>query len=224
MKKFLIILSITFGALMIALIVCRFTGILNYYSIATSSNEPTLRKNSIVFASNLKKPVRFDFILYKPQNPEFSSTAWIHRLCGMPGDKIQLINGVLFVNNQNTESDFSTYRNYVISNTDLGKIRKNLKIEDDQIYTLSEDSSIIPLQKRFIRDYNLAVRPFFTEDDNGEIFNIYKRKWTPDNFGPLVIPFDSYFVLGDNRGNSVDSRYIGCINKKNYIATKLGPE
>lgn len=206
---------------MIALIVCKFTGMLNYYSIATSSNEPTITKNSMVFVSNVKKPARFDFILYKPQNPEFGSNAWIHRLCGMPGDKIQLINGVLFVNNRNTESDFPTYRSYVISNTDLKKIRDNLKIEEDQIYTLSEDSSVIPLQKTFIEDHKLAVRPFFAEDDNGQIFNTYKRKWTPDNFGPIVVPADSYFVLGDNRGNSLDSRYLGCISKKNYIATKL---
>lgn len=31
------------------------------------------------------------------------------------------------------------------------------------------------------------------------------------NFGPLVVPPDSYFFLGDNRDNSADSRYIGVV-------------
>ena len=31
------------------------------------------------------------------------------------------------------------------------------------------------------------------------------------NFGPVVLPKDQYFFLGDNRDNSADSRYIGLV-------------
>ena len=34
------------------------------------------------------------------------------------------------------------------------------------------------------------------------------------DIGVDVIPSDSYFVVGDNRENSLDSRYIGLIKKK----------
>jgi len=37
------------------------------------------------------------------------------------------------------------------------------------------------------------------------------------NFGPLKIPPDSYFVLGDNRAASADSRYWGFLPRKNMI-------
>ena len=33
------------------------------------------------------------------------------------------------------------------------------------------------------------------------------------DIGVDVIPSDSYFVVGDNRENSLDSRYIGLIKK-----------
>jgi len=36
-------------------------------------------------------------------------------------------------------------------------------------------------------------------------------------FGPVVVPKDSYFFLGDNRDNSADSRYIGFVPRRLLI-------
>ena len=37
------------------------------------------------------------------------------------------------------------------------------------------------------------------------------------DFGPLVVPADSYYMLGDNRDDSADSRYIGFVPRRLLI-------
>jgi signal peptidase I len=42
-----------------------------------------------------------------------------------------------------------------------------------------------------------------------------------DNFGPVTIPADQFFMMGDNRDNSYDSRYWGFASKESMIGKPL---
>ena len=49
-----------------------------------------------------------------------------------------------------------------------------------------------------------------------ELEDNHSSKYTSD-FGPITLDNNSYYVLGDNRTNSVDSRMIGSISKSEII-------
>ena len=42
-----------------------------------------------------------------------------------------------------------------------------------------------------------------------------------DNYGPVTIPEGYYFAMGDNRDNSLDSRYWGFLPQENVIGEAL---
>ena len=57
-------------------------------------------------------------------------------------------------------------------------------------------------------DYRIIPR------EKGHLYINSKFMGSRDNFGPLIIPEEKYFMMGDNRDNSSDSRYWGFLDKE----------
>jgi signal peptidase I len=127
---------------------------------------------------------------------------YIKRCTGLPGDVIQLKNGVLFVNNQPAYISPTSQIDYlVITNGQPfngGFLKDSLDIDinnPDQIMVDSSNNrfrvNLTPAKAEALKKQpNVQSVTILTIDDRGATFPFddVNFPWTPDNFGPLHIP------------------------------------
>lgn len=223
MKKKWLIPAIILGSLGIIYFVGAVTGALRTATFPPGSNEPNIKSRSRIWMSNLSKPQRFSFICYNMADnpPEWTGGKWIMRLCGLPGDKVQIIDGILFVNGKDADAAFNLKKGYMLSIEDLKKLGSTyMRDHRDEIQVMENDSVYVTLETDLYRNNSLHGT-LVIDTSTADIQKIYDHPWTRDNFGPIIVPEGKFFVLGDNRHGAADSRYTGFIDQANYVGTVL---
>jgi signal peptidase I len=218
MKKYQIVLVSIAGLIGLLWIVGRSTNAFQYYTVSSGSNEPTLKKGTHFFTSNLITPKRFDFITFAINTPEFGKQIWVHRICGMPGDTVEIRNGDLFVNNTAMDEKMNLKKLFAIPYSQV----ESVQVDEMEMIPMGTDSVMVPLetlkQEAIIKK---ARRCSLLGDEYPEIEKRYRHKWTAHRFGPYVVPAGKYFVMGDNRYFSNDSRYHGPIDNRDVLGTVI---
>ena len=215
-------ITILLSGLLIALwLIGRATGILQFFRVVSKAGLPGIKPGRIYIRSSLKKPGRFDLICFRALLPETGPVIYTQRLCGLPGDALEIKAGVLYVNGMNADRDLNLINIYKIEQEDSDRIQYDPR----QVYTIPpyNDTFYAALEDKYVQHNQLPCERYVLPPGlrDGIIFQVYKRNWNLDNFGPVKVPAGRFFVLGDNRGNATDSRHLGFIAQKDLIGTML---
>jgi signal peptidase I len=193
------------GAAILLFFVIR-TFLITAYSIPSESMEETLLVGDYLMANNalfgatipftdvklpaLRDPKRGEIVVFRPTYNEPQIDV-VKRVIGTPGDTLQMADGLLFRNGQRVNERYAHY---------------------DQGY-----DEPIELEGFGMMDPTIRPEAYGAKNHLPLLLpTVNPRQYRPsrNNWGPLVVPAGHYWLMGDNRDQSLDSRYMGPIPRR----------
>jgi signal peptidase I len=152
-----------------------------------------------------EEPQRGDVVVFRfPPDPAIN---YIKRLVGLPGDHIRIEGDHLYVNGvQALWREAGTYSDGCYENMQLARETLGEHVHDT-MYCRSTGGIAAPrlpsCNRNIDRGYSCQADAEAANDSG--------------NFAEIEVPAGHFFMVGDNRDNSADSRYFGFVPEANLI-------
>lgn len=200
-------------AIVLAVLMRQF--VVQAFKIPSGSMEETLQIGDHIlvnkFQYRFSRPQLSDVIVFK--YPWEDKRDFIKRIVALPGDQVEMRNQQVLVNGHPIEEpyvapDARRVRPYHFGPIRVPKKGDTVEIRTDKHLYINGEQAVIP---------NGMYRP---EDDGPPLsgFQTFYRGLFPNQsitldhpVKPFKVDQDYYFMLGDNRNNSKDSRYWGFV-------------